>query len=123
MQIFYVYPIDPIDSRVYSDRDFVNLDNGSQGGTHWTCFLVNDKKSNSYLDSFGGQPEKFLSNQLPKPIINHSYKKQDINSKLCGPYCLYFFYLTEKLNCYNTLLKTYFHKKNKGDKCICNFFK
>ena len=62
LQIFYVYPIDPIVSRVYSDRDFVIIDNESQGGTHWTCFLVKDKKSNSYFDSFGGQPEKFLSN-------------------------------------------------------------
>ena len=35
---FYNYPMYPRDSKKYSDRGFVNIDNGSQGGTHWTCF-------------------------------------------------------------------------------------
>ena len=70
---------------------FIKIEDGSQGGTHWTCFIVKDNKS-IYFDSFGGQPDKFLLNQLPKPIIHHNYKKQEINSKLCGSYCLYFFY-------------------------------
>ena len=90
LQRVYNYPIYPRDSKIYSDRGFVNIDNGSQGGTHWTCFIVKDNKS-YYFDSFGGPPDKFLLNQLPKPIIYHNYKIQDINSKLCGSYCLYFF--------------------------------
>ena len=40
----YNYPIYPRDSKIYSDKGFVNIDNGSQGGTHWTCFIVKDKK-------------------------------------------------------------------------------
>ena len=83
----YNYPIYPRDSKIYSNKGFVNIDNGSQGGTHWTCFIVKDNKS-FYFDSFGGQPDKFLLNQLPKPIIYHNYKIQDINSNLCGSYCL-----------------------------------
>ena len=67
------------------------------GGTHWTCFIVKYNKS-FYFDSFGVQPDEFLLKQLPKPIINHFYKIQDINSKLCGSYCLYFFYLNERMN-------------------------
>ena len=39
------YPIYPRDSKIYSDRGFVNIDNGAQGGTHWTCFIVKDNKS------------------------------------------------------------------------------
>ena len=54
-------------------------------------FVVKANKS-CYLDSFGGQPDKLLLNQLPKPILNQNYKIQDINSKFCGSYCLYFFY-------------------------------
>ena len=54
-------------------------------------FYINDNKS-YYFDSFGGQSDKFLPNQLLKPIIYHNYKVQDINSKLCGSYCLYFFF-------------------------------
>ena len=40
---------------------------------HWTCFFIKDKKS-YYFDSFGGSPDKFLLNQLPKPIIYHNFK-------------------------------------------------
>ena len=91
LQIIYNYPIYPRVSKIFSDKGFVNIDNGSQGGTHWTCFIVKYNKSYSF-DSFGGQPDKFLFNQLRKPMIYHNYKIQDINSKLCDSYCLYFFY-------------------------------
>ena len=107
LQKIYNYPIYPRDSKIYSDRGFVNIVDGSQGGTHWTCFIVKDKKL-YYFDSFGGTPDEFLINQLSKPIINHNYKIQDINSKLCGSYCLYFFNLFERMNYYDAILKMYF---------------
>ena len=103
----YNYPIYPRDSKIHSDKGFVNIDNGSRGGAHWTCFIIKDNKS-YYFDSFGGQPDKFLLNQLTKPIIYHNYKIQDINSKLCGSYCLYFFYLIERMNYYDAILKLVF---------------
>ena len=108
LQKIYKYSIYPRDSKIYSDRGFVNIDNGAQGGTHWTCFIVKDNKS-FYFDSFDVKPDKFLLKQLPKPIIYHNYKIQDINSKLCGSYCLYFFYLIERMNYYDTILKMYFN--------------
>ena len=107
LQRVYNYPIYPRDSKIYSDKGFVNIDDGSQNGTHWTVFIVTDMKS-YYFDSFGGAPDKFLLNQLPKPIIYHNYKIQDINSRLCGSYCLYFFYLIERMNYYDTILKLVF---------------
>ena len=107
LQKFYNYDIYARDSIKYSDKGFINIDNGSQGGTHWTCFIVKDNNS-YYFDSFGGSPDKFLLNQLPKPIIYHNYKIQDINSQLCGSYCLYFFYLIERMNYYDTILKMFF---------------
>ena len=107
LQKIYNYPIYPRDSKIHSDKGFVNKDNGSQGGTQGTCFIVKDNKS-YYFDSFGGQPDKFLLKQLPKPLIYHNYKIQDINSKLCGSYCLYFFYLNERMNYYDAILKMYF---------------
>ena len=102
----YNYPIYPRDSKIYSDRGFVNIDDGRLGGTHWVVFYVRDNKS-YYFDSFGGAPDKILLNQLHKPIIYHNYKIQDINSKLCGSNCLYVFYLIERMNYYNTTLKIY----------------
>ena len=59
LQRVYNYPICPRDSKKYSDKRFVNIDNGSQGGTQWTCFIVKDNKS-YYFDSLGGQPDKFF---------------------------------------------------------------
>ena len=109
LQRVYNYPIYPRESKIYSDSGFVNIDDGSQNGTQWTCFIVKDNKS-YYFDSFGGQPDKFLLNQLPKTIIYHNYKIQDIDSKICGSYCLYFFYLIERMNYYDTVLKMYFEK-------------
>ena len=109
LQKVYIYPIYPRESKIYSDKGFVNIDDGQMGGTHWTCFMVKDNKSFNF-DSFGSQPDKFLLNQLPKPITYHHYKIQDINSKLCGSYCLYFFYLIEGMSYYDTFLKMCFEK-------------
>ena len=36
LQKIYNYSIYPRDSKIYSDKGFVNIDIGSQGGTHWT---------------------------------------------------------------------------------------
>ena len=107
LQKIHNYPIYPRDSKIHSDRGFVNIGIGSQGGTQWTAFYVKNNKS-FYFDSFGGQPDKFLLNQLPKPIIYHNYKRQDINSQLCGSYSLYFYCLIERMKCYDTILKMYF---------------
>ena len=96
LQRIFIYNIYPRGSKKYSDKGFVNKNNGFQGCSHWTCFIVKDNKSYNF-DCFSGQTDKFLLNQLPKPIIYHKYKIQDINSKLCGSYCLYFYYLFESM--------------------------
>ena len=108
LQRIFIYPINPRDSKIYSDKGFVNIVNGSMGGSHWTCFIVKDNKA-YYFDSFGAQPDKFLLKQLPKPIIYHNYKIQYINSKLYGSYCLYFFYIIERMKYYDAILKMYFN--------------
>ena len=107
LQKFYEYKIYPRDIKINSDRGFVNIDDGRLNGTHWTCFIVKDNKS-IYFDSFGGAPDKFPLNHLPKQLIYHNYKIQDINSQLYGSYCLYFFYPIERMNCYDAILKIYF---------------
>ena len=77
-QILKIYNciIYPRDSKIYSNQGFVNIDNGSMGGTDWVCFIVKDNKS-FYFDSVRRAPDKFLLNQLPKRIIYHNYKKQE----------------------------------------------
>ena len=107
LQRVYNYNIHPRDSKFFSDKGFVNIDNGSQGGSHWTCFYNKDNKS-YYFDSFGSQPDKFLLNQLPKPLMYHVYKIQDINCQLYGSHCLYFFYLIERMIYYDAISKMFF---------------
>ena len=58
LQKIYNYRIYPRASKIYSDEGFVNIDNGAQGGTHWTCFIVKDNKL-YYFDPFGGPSDKF----------------------------------------------------------------
>ena len=67
LQKIFNYPIYTKDSKIFSDKRLVNIDNGSMGGTHWTCFYIKCNKS-YYFGSFGGQPDKFPLNHLPKPI-------------------------------------------------------
>ena len=99
IQRVYNYYIYPRDSKTHSSKGFVNIDNGSQSGSHWTCFIGKDNKSYS---------DKFVLNQLPKPKIFHNHKMQVSNSKLCVSYCLYFFYSIERMKYYDTILKMCF---------------
>ena len=92
IQRVYTYPIYPRDSKLYSDKGFVNIDNGSMGGTHWTCFIVKDNKS-FYFHSFVGfkvedvfgdviGEDNFSQEQITKPNIfsakkcEYKYKNQ-----------------------------------------------
>ena len=36
------YPIYPRDSKIYSNKVFINIDIGSMGGTHWTPLYIKD---------------------------------------------------------------------------------
>ena len=38
LQRVYNYSLYPGNSKLYSDKGFVNIDDGSQGGSHLTCF-------------------------------------------------------------------------------------
>ena len=51
LQRVYNYPISRKDSKLYSDKGFVKFENGTLGGSHWTCFHVKNNKS-YYFDSF-----------------------------------------------------------------------
>ena len=74
LQRVYKYNICHSDSKIHSSKGFVKIDNGIRGGSPWVCFIVKENKS-YYFDSFGGNPDKILPNQLPKPIIYHNLKK------------------------------------------------
>ena len=79
----------------------VNLQDYFAGsGTHWVC-VYNEEKSNTvdYFDSFGLVPPieviKYVK-ATNKPLVYNDSQFQDINSILCGYYCLY--YIMERNN-------------------------
>ena len=121
LQKIYIYPIYPRDSKICSDKGFVKIGYGSQGVNRWTVSYIKVKKKTFHFDSFGSAPDKFLPNQLPKPILYHNYKIQNNHSKLCGTYCFYFFYLMERMNNHDAILKMYSGLIN-ADKCIWKLF-
>ena len=45
IQRFYNYELYPRVSIITTNRGFSNIDNGFQGGTHWTCCKIKDRKS------------------------------------------------------------------------------
>ena len=76
----------------------INLDSLKNAGTHWVC-CAPGQKFTWYFDSFGmGFPQEFKSSRsrsdqgskAPKPVFWNSSQYQNINSVLCGYYCLYF---------------------------------
>ena len=107
-QKFFRFRIDPRDSILTTGKEIVNLDNGSLGGSQWTCFYIKDEadstshagsaKISFYFDSFYEPPNKVLHKQLPKAFTYLIWKTQDKNSNLCETYCLYFFYLKRRMS-------------------------
>ena len=74
LQQVYIFPIYPRGSKMYSDKGFVNKDDGSQGGSHWCCFVI--KIRNPFtLTALDSILIFFSPYQLPKPIIYPNYKK------------------------------------------------
>ena len=102
LQKIYIYQLYLRDSKKFSIKEIVNIDDGSQCGTHWRAFDVKNNKS-IFFDNLGGQPDKVLLNQLPEPILNLIYKIQDKKPQICGSYCLYFFYLIERTIFYDAI--------------------
>ena len=94
----------------FSDKRFVNIDDGLTVGTHWTAFYVKNSES-FYFDAFGGQLDDFVLKQSPKLITYSIYKVQDKTSGISGSYCLYFFYLFERVNYYDVNSKKISIKK------------
>ena len=49
LQRIYNYPIYPKDSKIYSDKGFINIDDGSMGGSHWTCVFIKVKNHTTLI--------------------------------------------------------------------------
>ena len=64
---FCYYSIFSRDSTRTTNQTFVDINNGSLGGTQLTWFYIKDNKSFNFV-SFGGFPDKFSLQRIPKPF-------------------------------------------------------
>ena len=75
LQRLYNFSIHPRNSKVYSDKRFVIIDNGSQGGTHWTCFSIKVINHSILIHSVVSQIKFYSINyQNQKQITIIDYK-------------------------------------------------
>ena len=68
-----------------------NLNDSTQPGSHWVVINVKANKPLEYFDSFGlDAPNEVieLSDRLGVNYIYNSTQYQDLNSVLCGYWCL-----------------------------------
>ena len=86
----------------------INLENSNQPGTHWCC-LVTEKDCCFYFDSFGCLPPQEVQNLLQKyykRIYFNNKIIQNMQSVLCGYFCLAFLiFLKKHQKVKNTLLQ------------------
>jgi len=73
----------------------LNLEDSTKGnGTHWVCLInIPAQKYCYYFDSFGFPPPdnvtQVIKRDLNKNILYNALQIQNIDSSLCGYYCLY----------------------------------
>ena len=98
-------PRDKVPNKIKKDEFYVvNLDDSVGKGTHWVV-ISNFNDNLLYFDSFGViPPEEIL--KLGEVIYN-VYRVQDMDSKLCGLFCLDFLESVRNFNSYNKWLLKY----------------
>jgi hypothetical protein len=88
-----VYMKDELD-RPREGNYIINLASTGSQGTHWTCLMLN-KKLSIYFDSFGADEPvdviKFIDKFNTKKTIFNNQIIQDLESDVCGYYCVAIF--------------------------------
>lgn len=74
----------------------VNTDRVGEPGTHWVAIYAVDGENAEYFDSYGEEPNLFITNFLNQfnNVNKNKIKIQSIFDISCGPHVIY--YLTQK---------------------------
>jgi hypothetical protein len=89
-----VFASDTIPTKIrYPAGLIVNTDPQSLGGTHWVAIYVNEEGGATFFDSLGQPPHveghrQFLKRQCNSMIYYSKQLLQDVNSDVCGQYCV-----------------------------------
>jgi hypothetical protein len=103
LPIVGIYSKDELPKDLKNGWYIINLENSNDGsGTHWTCF----KKGviNLYFDSFGFIFPEEVKERLTNITYNHK-EIQNINSIMCGYFCIALINEMEKSVIKDDLLK------------------
>ena len=78
-------------------QDDKDSQNNDLGGTHWTCFIVDEKAGNAvYFDSFGIIYPRQVREFCKKLNLQYNTTQiQHIDSKECGWFCIAFIHYYE----------------------------
>jgi hypothetical protein len=101
-----VYMDDELDFRLKDGNYIVNLESSHQQGSHWCAFIL-EQGTAYYFDPFGIFPDEPIHQHLLKnnfEIIMNDKTLQNINSILCGYFCIGLF-LFMKMNTGTTYKK------------------
>ena len=105
----------------------VNLNDSTQPGSHWVTLRVRDPPNPiEYFDSFGlNAPHEVveLSNLMGLNYIFNSTQYQDLNSVLCGYWCLYFVNESRKGRSYYEIVRPFSHTDTQfNERLIVDYF-
>ena len=110
----------------------VNLNDSTQPGSHWVVIHVTQGETCEgvgleYFDSFGlNAPNEVveLSHSLGVNYIYNSTQYQDLNSVLCGYWCLYFVNESRKGRSYYDILRPFSHTDTQfNERLIVEYFR
>lgn len=107
----------------------VNLNDSTQPGSHWVVIHVRPgAKPLEYFDSFGmNAPNEVveLSDTLGVNYIYNSTQYQDLNSVLCGYWCLYFVNESRKgRSYYEVVVRPFSHTDTQfNERLIIDYFR
>ena len=117
---------DQITSIDKSGYYIVNLNDSTQPGSHWVTIRLKPNLI-EYFDSFGlNAPMElvYLSDKLRLNYLYNSTQYQDLESVLCGYYCLYYVNESQKGRSYYDILKPFSHTDTKfNERLIVEYFK
>ena len=104
----------------------VNLNDSTQPGSHWVVIYVRGSGPLEYFDSFGlDAPNEVveLTDRLGVYYIYNSTQYQDLNSVLCGYWCLYFVNESRKGKSFYEILKPFSHTDTQfNERLVVGYF-
>jgi hypothetical protein len=85
-----IYMRDNLPRKPYKyERGIINLDGSTGEGTHWVCY-IKENKDVHYFDSFGNllPPKEFLKYVKNCNVYYNRKNYQSYNTVICGHLCL-----------------------------------